>query len=591
METIRIGATRLTKDQSLLLMAGTSIHCSNRLDIIVEFPELSRCGDQHEYNYRDYVERLGVPDAPYLTTLRDDDPPIGLLHKSIAILGGGSFGVVHKAIHVRTGTLYAIKLLSRREQHSSMDQLKEPNIIQYHEAFEVKGQICIKMELAANDLPKHLDARRPNTRKPFLSLQCVRSVGRQALSAIEYLHKQGVTHRDLKPENILVTKWDPRTDIPTIKLADFGLASPNKEWLKILERDKEASTETRNIPPIQYGRSVDIWALGKILKLLLDSVPPSTVVRGKLMRINTGPAVRLIGKMMQEIPTERPTAWQCLQDPWMVSDDYYDLPITKRDRSPTPGQCPAHPFKKVHLTPSGPVIDTKEGSTMLLSTLWPNRQEHYSMSYNKRSREITIRLNSKEILNSLVDQPNVPVESMEIDSLVIKPDAEEQWTISAQNRDETMMNDNAAVPVLFEPHDTSPNLSPSMRMVVGKLIAALKYRKKEEEEAIRKGVSELHITKAQVQYGAESRVGGEIGDAENPQYDPCLPAITISGEDISDAKVHQAAYLHDGELGMDHVKNSPGSTWSWSSENSQPVTYPSDDVMAGLSFILPRSLG
>ncbi|KAL8937412.1 MAG: hypothetical protein Q9211_003699 [Gyalolechia sp. 1 TL-2023] len=489
---------------------------------------------------------------------------------------------------------------------------RKPNIIQYHEAFEVKGQICIKMELAANDLPKHLDARRPNTRKPFLSLQCVRSVGRQALSAIEYLHKQGVTHRDLKPENILVTKWDPRTDIPTIKLADFGLASPNvthgticgtpgwfapeieeakKEWLKILERDKEASTETSNIPPIQYGRSVDIWALGKILKLLLDSVPPSTVVRGKLMRINTGPAVRLIGKMMQEIPTERPTAWQCLQDPWMVSDDYYDLPVTKRDRSPTPGQCPAHPFKKVHLTPSGPVIGTTEGSTMLLSALWPNRQEHYSMSYNKRSREITIRLNSKEKLNSLVDQPNVPVESMEIDSLVINPDAEGQWTISAQTRDETMMNDNAAVPVLFEPHDTSPNLSPSMRMVAEKLITALKYRKKEEEEAIRKGVSELHITKAQVQYGAESRVGGEIGDAENPQYDPCLPAITISGEDISDAKVHQAAYLHDGELGMDHVKNSPGSTWSWSSENSQPVTYPSDDVMAGLSFILPRSLG
>ena len=42
-----------------------------------------------------------------------------------------------------------------------------------------------------------------------------------------YLHELGILHRDIKPENILLTD---DSDIPNIKLADFGLsklACPN----------------------------------------------------------------------------------------------------------------------------------------------------------------------------------------------------------------------------------------------------------------------------------------------------------------------------------------------------------------------------
>ncbi len=42
---------------------------------------------------------------------------------------------------------------------------------------------------------------------------------KQILSAITYLHSEGVCHRDLKPENILFD-----SDY-TLKLADFGLAA------------------------------------------------------------------------------------------------------------------------------------------------------------------------------------------------------------------------------------------------------------------------------------------------------------------------------------------------------------------------------
>ncbi|KAL9118127.1 MAG: hypothetical protein Q9187_005332, partial [Circinaria calcarea] len=640
---IRIGAIRLKKNESLLLMADMSIHCGDgeyRSEFTVEFPDLTRCGNQHEHNYKDYVERLGVPNAPYMITVRNEDPPIGYSHRSAALLGKGSFGEVHKAVHTRTGELCAIKLLAPGDQtNSTVDQLKEvkilsklshvsccnikpirctnmqkPNIIRYYDAFEFKGQICIKMELAVNDLLKHLNARKGNGRTSFLPLRCICSVGRQALLAIEYLHEHGVTHRDLKPENILVTQWDPKTDIPTIKLADFGLASlkfthgticgtpgwlapeieeARKKRLEIIERNKRTGTKARNIPPIRYDKSVDIWALGKILKLLLDDVPPSTVIRGKSMPIHKGPPVRLVGNMMQRIPTERPAAWQCLQDPWMVSDDCYNPPSIKRDRSPTPNQCSTHPLKKVHLTPSSlssPVIDTKEGSTtMLLSALWPNGQENCSMSYNKGSREMTIPLNNRGISNSPIDQLDIPSEYMEIDSLMKKPDAEGQLIISAQHLDETVMHDalvvrnaGAVVSLLVEPNDASPTLSPSMRKIAEKLTAALKCHEKEEEEAVRRGVSQLHITPEQVQYGAEKWIVRGIEDAQNPKDDQCLPAITINDEDTSDAKLYEAISLNDGNLSMDHVKDTSRSERSWGSENSKPVTYPSggDDVMA-----------
>lgn len=48
----------------------------------------------------------------------------------------------------------------------------------------------------------------------------VRTITRQLLHALQYLHRRNITHRDIKPDNILISSVDPLK----VKLSDFGLS-------------------------------------------------------------------------------------------------------------------------------------------------------------------------------------------------------------------------------------------------------------------------------------------------------------------------------------------------------------------------------
>lgn len=170
-------------------------------------------------------------------------------------------------------------------------------------------------------------------------MYCIRSICRQALSALDHMHMGRIAHRDLKPENILVTNWDTQSDIATIKLADFGLTStgsyhgsicgtPGYEPPEVEEA--RANMKKHGIRPtereVEYS-FVDIWALGRIIGMLVLS-------HGKLGRPQQ--ALDLIAWMKARKWHDRPTAWECLQQPWMTSIHMPDnLLSQKRARSPS----------------------------------------------------------------------------------------------------------------------------------------------------------------------------------------------------------------------------------------------------------------
>jgi len=93
----------------------------------------------------------------------------------------------------------------------------------------------------------------------------VKSLFRQLVDAVVYLHERRVCHRDLKPDNVIVNLLNS-----TLKLIDFNVACKTstqglaiggvglKEW---------SAPETRQ--HLHYNQKSDAWSLGLILAYML----------------------------------------------------------------------------------------------------------------------------------------------------------------------------------------------------------------------------------------------------------------------------------------------------------------------------------
>lgn len=149
----------------------------------------------------------------------------------------------------------------------------------------------------------------------------------QTLQALAYLHdEKSITHRDIKPENILVRSRAPGL---FIKLCDFGLSTEQ------IHLRTSCGTFCYAAPEIfegTYSNSVDIWALGVVAMQYTDGLPPfrekmkpqkySALISEKASRlapVASKPMERLIQRMLDWKPHNRPTAQGCLSDPFMMS--------------------------------------------------------------------------------------------------------------------------------------------------------------------------------------------------------------------------------------------------------------------------------
>ena len=89
-----------------------------------------------------------------------------------------------------------------------------------------------------------------------------------------YLHDNHVSHRDIKPSNILITK-----DRERAVLVDFNVAKMVKEGDMLVMYTKTAGTLAFAAPErlhehCIYNESVDVWALGIVLYMLLVGTHP-----------------------------------------------------------------------------------------------------------------------------------------------------------------------------------------------------------------------------------------------------------------------------------------------------------------------------
>ncbi|KAE8358848.1 kinase-like domain-containing protein [Aspergillus caelatus] len=288
-------------------------------------------------------------------------------------IGKGAFATVYKLATKQHGAVYAAKELDKRRfmKNGVLDQkvdnemkimkdLKHPNIVQYIDHHEHERWIYIIMEyVPGGELSTYLQS----TGK--IAEDMVKTISRQVLHALQYLHKRKITHRDIKPDNILISSLDPLR----VKLSDFGLSKVVQEetFLKTFcgtllycapevypEYDSYRRGEVRKRrrlgdPPPKtspYSQSVDMWSLGAVLYHILAGVPPY-MGRGddrgaQMLRtiMTTDPDIDIlrnegvseegidfVTRLLNRDPQARPTERECFQHPWIaeVEDvDKYD---------------------------------------------------------------------------------------------------------------------------------------------------------------------------------------------------------------------------------------------------------------------------
>jgi len=101
----------------------------------------------------------------------------------------------------------------------------------------------------------------------------LKSIIRQLIYGLEYLHKHNLCHRDIKPENILYDQKEGR-----LKIIDFGISK--KIFLHGARRDMLTiiGTNFYFAPEIYigggYDEKVDIWALGVTIYKLITGYTP-----------------------------------------------------------------------------------------------------------------------------------------------------------------------------------------------------------------------------------------------------------------------------------------------------------------------------
>ncbi|CAO3568985.1 unnamed protein product [Mortierella alpina] len=197
-------------------------------------------------------------------------------------LGEGSYSTVVAAVEIATKRDYAIKILDKRHiirenkvkyvniEKNTLYKLDHPGVVKLFSTFQDMSSLYYVLELCQNgELLTFIK------RLGSFDETCTRFYAAQILTAVEYVHSQGVIHRDLKPENILLD------DRMYVKLTDFGTAKmlePSEDGTESDRANSFVGTAEYVSPELLTEKaackSSDLWALGCIIYQLLAGRPP-----------------------------------------------------------------------------------------------------------------------------------------------------------------------------------------------------------------------------------------------------------------------------------------------------------------------------
>jgi len=284
-------------------------------------------------------------------------------------VGQGTFGIVYSGEDKETRQIVALKKVRVRSAQDGIDyntiqeirqlqELNHPNIVKFIGAYHHQGSLYVVSEFLHCSLEKLLYS--PD--KSFLLSDAdIKSIMKQILTGMQYLHENWILHRDMKPANIMFSLNG------TLKLIDFGLSCdyPSdfgeliSQVVTVFYKAPELIYDSR-----QYGPAIDIWSVGCIMAELFLRKPflpgrndeeelqyitnafgpavwpgcdklkgfrkvlPSTEIRPLSFTFGalTKDALDLLSKLMCLDPSKRITAAEALQHPYFYSNPEPTIP-------------------------------------------------------------------------------------------------------------------------------------------------------------------------------------------------------------------------------------------------------------------------
>ena len=252
-------------------------------------------------------------------------------------LGSGKFSDVYSAVERETDYRWAVKMIEKKNLNDSeremlrseiaiLKLLNHPNVVEMKEVFEDKNYVYVVMELVEGG--ELFDSIR---KKRVFSEYMAYHIIKQLLETVKYLHDVGIVHRDIKPENILLSDT---SDLPTIKLADFGLS-------KLMGPEERLNVPCGTLAYVApevlsgnpYGKAVDLWSIGVVCYLMLrgrlpfDSKDKQTLIEKTIEAKYdlTGPcwskltnfSKDFLSKVLCKDASERLTCEQALNHSWI----------------------------------------------------------------------------------------------------------------------------------------------------------------------------------------------------------------------------------------------------------------------------------
>jgi len=184
-------------------------------------------------------------------------------------LGSGSFSHAVQCKEAASGKSVCIKIVRNNKDFvdQSLGEIKilqylnqldggdEHHILRLEDYFYYKEHLFLVTELLRDNLYvlyRYVES--------YFTLPRIRSIARQTLRALAFLHRHSVYHCDLKPENILLSSFSRCQ----VKVIDFGSScfATDSHSSYVQSRSYRAPEVVLGVP---YNAKIDVWSLGCVL--------------------------------------------------------------------------------------------------------------------------------------------------------------------------------------------------------------------------------------------------------------------------------------------------------------------------------------